>query len=108
MDINFKKFDVLLNEEEIFKRFEKGKVDINNPNNIFLKCQISKQEALDGCTKQVKYKQTDENEKENKNIIDVKIPKGIQKGQSIIYYNQGNYIKELETRSNIIIEIEIK
>lgn len=100
--------DINLNEKEIFNSFEKGKIDINNPNNIFLKCKISKQEALNGCIKKIKYNQIDENGEENKNTIDVKIPKEIKNNQSIICYNQGNYIKELETRSNIIIKIEIK
>ena len=97
-----------MNLEELKKIFDKDKVDLNDKNNIFLKCQISKQEALNGCTKKIKFMQICENGKAKQSEMDVKIPKGIQKGQSIVYYNQGNYIKELEKRSNIIIRIEIK
>ena len=103
-----KEFDCLgkIFEEE-FKKNAK-KVNINDKNNIFLKCLITDQEALNGCIKKIKYNPIDENGKKNENTLDVKIPKGIQNNQSIVYYNEGNYIKELKTRSNIIIEIEIK
>ena len=101
----FSNFDIKVLEKIFNKDTKDG--DLNDKNNVFLKCKISKEEALNGCTKKVTYKQIDENGEKNKNILDVKIPKGIQKGQSIIYYDQGNYIKELNKRSNIIIEIEI-
>lgn len=97
--------------EKVFeKSFNKDikNIDLNNKNNIFLKCKISEQEALNGCTKKIKYNYLREDGKKENNIINVKIPKGIQKGQSIIYYDQGNYIKEINKRSNIIIEIQIK
>ena len=97
-----------MNLEELKKIFDKDKVDLNDKNNIFLKCQISKKEALTGCTKKIKFLQVSENGKAKTTEMDVKIPKGIQKGQSIVYYNQGNYIKELNKRGNIIIGIEIK
>ena len=72
------------------------------------KNEISEHEALNGCTKKIKFMQVCENGKAEPTEMNVKIPKEIQKGQSIILYNQGNYIKELNKRSNIIIEIEIK
>ena len=62
---------------------------------------------MDGCTKKIKYNYIREDGKKENNIINVKIPKGIQKGQSIIFYGDGNYIKELDKRSNIIIKVEI-
>ena len=94
-----------MNLEELKKVFDKDKDDLND---IFLKCQISEQEAINGCTKKIKFMQICENGKTEPTEMDVKIPKGIQKGQSIILYNQGNYIKELKKRSNMIIEIQIK
>ena len=97
-----------MNLEELKKIFDKGKVDLNDKNNIFLKCQISEQEALNGCIKKIKFMQICENGKAEPNEMNVKIPKGIKKDSSIIFYDQGNYIKELNKRSNIIIGIEIK
>ena len=93
--------------EENLKKDIKN-IDLNDKNNIFLKCKISEKEALDGCTKKIKYNYICENGKKENNIINVKIPKGIQKDQSIILYGDGNYIKELDKRSNIIIKVEIK
>ena len=97
-----------MNYEELKKIFGKGKVDLHDKNNIFLKCQISEQEALNGCTKKINFMQICENGKAEQTELDVKIPKGIKKDSSIIFNNQGNYIKELEKRSNLIIKIEIK
>ena len=93
--------------EENFKKDIKN-IDLNDKNNVFLKCKISEQEALDGCTKKIKYNCIREDGKKENNIINVKIPKGIQKDQSIVIYGDGNYIKELDKRSNIIIKVEIK
>lgn len=92
--------------EEEFKRNAK-EFNINDENNIFLKCKISKQEALNGCTKKIKYKQICEDGKERQNMIDLKIPNAIQNNQSIVLYNNGNYIKEKNQMSNVIIKIEI-
>ena len=84
-----------MNLEESKKIFDKGKVDLNDKNNIFLKCQISEQEALNGCTKKIKFMQICENGKAEPNEMNVKIPKGIKKDSSIIFYDQGNFIKEV-------------
>ena len=98
-----------ISNEELKKVFEKNKkiIDLKNENNIFLTCKISKQEALNGCNKKIKFKQICENGKKEQNTLDIKIPKGIQNNQSIVYYNQGNYIKEYDKMSNIIIKIDI-
>ena len=93
--------------EENFKKDIKN-IDLDDKNNVFLKCKISEKEALDGCTKKIKYNYIREDGEKENNIINVKIPKGIQKNQSIILYGDGNYIKELYKRSNIIIKVEIK
>ena len=110
--------DSFKNTEKEFADFEKvfeenfnmdvKNVDLNDKNNVFLKCKISEQEALDGCTKKIKYNYIREDGEKENNIINVKIPKGIQKNQSIILYGDGNYIKELDKRSNIIVKVEIK
>ena len=99
-----------INMEELKKIFEKNKndIDLNDKNNIFIKCKISKQEALKGCNKKIKFKQICENGKKEKNMINLKIPKGIQNNQSIILYNQGNYIKEKDKISNIIVNVKIQ
>ena len=93
--------------EKNFNMNEKD-IDLNDKNNIFLKCLVTHQEALNGCTKKIKYNYICEDGKKKNNIINVKIPKEIQKGQSIVIYGNGNYIKELDKRSNIIIKIEIE
>ena len=93
---------------EIFEKNFKKNIDLNDKNNVFFKCKILEEEALNGCTKKINYNYIREDGKKENNIINVKIPKGIQKGQSIIFYGDGNYIKELDKRSNIIIKVEIK
>ena len=65
-------------------------------------------ELKNGCTKNIKYKFRDKN---NRNIIkriEVKIPKNIQEGQKIIIYGCGNYIKERNQYSNLVINIVMK
>lgn len=94
--------------EELEKIFNKDDIDLNNKNNVFLKCQLSEQEAIDGCTKKIKFMQICENGKIETNEIDVKIPQGIKNASSIVCYGQGNYIKEQNKRSNVIIKVEIK
>lgn len=94
--------------EELEKIFNKDNIDLNNKNNIFLKFQISEQEARDGCTKKIKFMQICENGKKEPNEIDVEIPKGIKNASSIVCYGQGNYIKEQNKRSNVIIKVEIE
>ena len=97
-------------EKIIQQEFEKNKpeVNINDKNNVFIVCRITKQEALSGGIKKIKYNQICENGKKEKNIIDVKIPKGIQNNQKIIIYNNGNYVKNENKMSHLIIKIEIK
>ena len=97
--------------EKVFEEnfnIDKKDAYLNEKNNIFLKCKISKQEALNGCIKKIKYKQICEDGKKRLNIINLKIPNIIQNNQSIILYNNGNYVKEKNQMSNVIIKIEIK
>ena len=77
-------------------------------NNIYLKCKISKDEALVFCMKKIKYKQI--NQKGIKEIkkFDLKIPSNIKDGQSILLHNEGNYIKEKNVISDVVVEIKVK
>ena len=89
--------------------FEKNKQEfLEDEDNVFLECKISKQEALNGCIKKVKYNQISENGKKQKNMLNVKVPKEIENNQKIIIYNKGNYIEQKNKWSNVIITIYIK
>ena len=96
-----------LDLEELQKSFQEGnntfKVEDNR--NIFIQCNITKEEANKGCIKKIEYTRINENGKNVVNDIEIKIPKGIQKGQEIILFGEGNYIKELNRNSNLIVKI---
>ena len=108
---NFHKneFESVANEmlQNIFDK-NKKEIYIEDENNVFLECKISKNEALNGCTKKIKYNQIFENGKKHKNTLDVKIPKGIKSNEKIILYNKGNYIESKHKRSSVVITINIK
>lgn len=97
-----------LNVEELQNVFqeERNKFKIEDNINVFVKCKIAKKELQKGCMKKIKYNRINENGKKETNVIDVKIPSEIQTGQKIIIYGQGNYIKELNKNSCLIIEIK--
>lgn len=82
--------------------------NINDKNNIILKCKITEKEALNGCMKKIKYKQLNSEGKQELNTINLKIPQNIKDGQKIILYNDGNYIKEKDSMSKVIVEIKVK
>lgn len=95
---------------DIFKEFfgTSEKHNFNDKNNVFIKCKLNLNELKNGCTKNIKYKFRDKN---NRNIIkriEVKIPKNIQEGQKIIIHGCGNYIKERNQYSNLVINIVMK
>jgi hypothetical protein len=97
--------------EEIFKAFGKKdltETDINDKNNIFLKCKISKEESVNGCNKEIEYKVIEQNGEKRKNKIKVNIPKNIQDESNIILRGAGNYIKNQDKRSNLVIKVKIK
>lgn len=54
------------------------------------------------------YKQINCNGEKIKNKIKLKIPNNIQDGQSIIIRNCGNYIKEQDRMSHLVIKIKIR
>lgn len=76
------KFDDVTNE-----------IAINEKNNIYVKCNITRKEAVTGCIKTIKTKQKQ---------IQVKIPAGIVYGQQLILKGAGNGY------SNLIVSIIIK
>ena len=82
--------------------------EINDKNNIFLKCKISKEDALNGTIKNIEYKSINQKGEKITNKINLKIPSNIKNGQSIILRDCGNYIKEQDERSNLVINIIIK
>lgn len=95
---------------EIFEDFFKNrnKVDLEDKNNIFLKYKISKSEALNGCEKEIKYKYLNEENKKDNKKIKIKFPKDIKDGQNIVIYQSGNYIKDLNKYSDVVITLNVK
>ena len=74
-------------------------------NNIYVKCKITKEEALTGCNKEVENKDIEE-KKYNK--ITVKIPPKIKDGNIIIVRNSGSITRKNKEEGNLIVEIVIK
>lgn len=107
------KFDTFEDKDigDIFKSFfenTKENLDMNDKDNIYLKCKISKEEALGGCMKEIKYKQINQKGKKEIRKFDLKIPSNIKDGQSILVHNEGNYIKEKDGMSHLVAEIKVK
>lgn len=93
-------FDKLQNE------YETGKLDIKTT------CKISKEEAKNGCNKEIKIKRkvfdNGKDKLKNKKVkIDVRIPKEIREGQAILMYGEGDKNEKLK-RGNLYVEIIIK
>lgn len=95
---------------EIFEDFFKNrnKVDLEDKNNIFLKYKISKNEALNGCEKEIKYKYLNEENKKINKKIKIKFPKDIKDGQNMAICQSGNYIKDLNKYSDVIITLNVR
>lgn len=70
-----------------------NEIPVNEKDNIYAKCRITRKEATTGCTKTIKTK--------NKRI-QVRIPAGIVEGQKLILKGAGN------EQGNLIISIIIK
>ena len=100
---NLKNLDL----EELQKSFqeENNVFEIEDNRNIFIQFKMTKEDANKGCMKKIKYTRINENGKKVTNEIEIKIPKGMQKGQEIILNGEGNYIKELNKNSNLIVKI---
>lgn len=98
------------NLEELQKIFQEGitQFKIQDKRNVFVQCNITKDEVNRGCMKKIKYNRINENGKKELKEIFVKIPEGIKKGQSIIIYGEGNYIEKLSKNSNLVVKIKLK
>ena len=101
------KLQIDTNLGDIFKCFFQGKkkLDDNSKNNIFINYKLDKNELRNGCLKIVKYKSTEKDNKKLSKKIEVKFPPNTKMGQKIIIYHGGNYIKETNSYSNLIITI---
>lgn len=92
--------------ENIFLENKYYKNNVNDKNNIIKQCEISKEEALFGCSKNIKYTSINSKGEREVNQINIEIPKDIEDEQSIILYNCGNYIKEENRRSDLVVKIK--
>lgn len=106
---NFGNFENLKLEElqKIFQE-ESSQFNIDDKRNIFVQCKIKENSINKEYIKKIKYNRVNKNGKKEVNEILVKIPIGIEAGQSIILYGKGNYIKELNKNSNLIVQIKLK
>lgn len=82
--------------------------DINDKDNIYVKCKISRKEARTGCTRTVKISRINESGSTANNVIEVRIPAGIENGQQLILPWEGNYLQNKNIRSNLVIKIIVK
>ncbi len=80
--------------------------DINDKDNIYVKCKISRKEARTGCTRTVKISRINESGDKEHNIIQVKIPPEIENEQYIILKCEGNYVNN--RYSDLIIKVIIR
>ena len=103
-------FDIAPDIIDIFKAFFGTQPNniYNNENNIFINCKLNKTEAKNGCKKIIKYKLKEKNNKQTFKKIEVKIPSDIKEEQKIIIHGCGNYIKEKDKYSDLVINILVK
>lgn len=103
----FGNFENLITEE-LQEIFQKGRNEfkIEDKRNVFVQCRITEDEVKKGPMKKIKYKRINENGNKETNEILIKIPEGINVGQSIVIYGEGNYVKELDKSSDLIVEIK--
>lgn len=101
------KFDINTDFGDIFEAFfhEEKKLDYKDKNNVFINYKLNKEDLKNGCTKIIKYKSKDKYNKIIARKIEVKFPPCISEGQKIIISGCGNYKKENNSYSNLIITI---
>lgn len=100
-------FRNIIDLEELQSDFQKGEFNIEDERNVFVECKITEEELTKGSTKIIKYNQINEVGKKKENEILLKIPQNIKEGQKIILHNQGNYIKEENKWSHLIVEMSV-
>ena len=93
--------------EETLNNAFKKEVDVDNINNIFVQCNITKKEAENGCVKKIKYIRKTANKNNQKETIEVIIPKGIAEKRNLVIKSKGNYLED-NTYSDLVIKVKIK
>ena len=103
-------FDINTDIGDIFKAFFETQPcnNYSNENNIFINYKLNKNEAKNGCKRIIKYKSREKNNKQTFKKIEVKIPSDIKEEQKIIIHECGNYIKEKNKYSDLVINILVK
>lgn len=104
------KFEIDTDISNIFKAFFKTQLghNYNDKNNIFINCKLNQYELKNGCKKTIKYKFKNKANKKITKKLEVKIPKDIKEEQKIIIHESGNYIKEKNKYSDLVINILVK
>lgn len=99
--------DVSKKLEKIFKiAFNKEECkEYKDKNNVFINCKLNKNNLKNGCTKVIKYKSKNKYNKIITRKIKVKFPPCISEGQKFIISGCGNYKKESNSYSDLVITI---
>ena len=101
------KFEIDTEIGDIFKEFfgTLENHDFDDKNNVFINYKFTQDELKNGCKKKIKFKIKEKNDKVITKSLELKIPENIKEGQKIIIYECGNYIKETNKYSNLVINI---
>ena len=86
--------------------FEKDKIEITYTNNVVEKYEITIQEAMAGCRKNLKYKKINRFGKEIETKTEFEIPAGTKTGDKIVIKGKGNNLKN-NKKSDLIIGIQV-
>ena len=100
-------FETNIDWGDIFETFfdKNNRLDFEDKNNVFINYKLNKKELEEGCIKKIKYKIKDKNNKIITRKVEVKFPSGISEKQKIVISGCGNYKKENNSYSNLIITV---
>ena len=101
-------FIEILEDINLSESIKSNRIKVDDKDNVYVKCNINKNESTNGCTKKVKITRTTKNNKKESKTIQVNIPAGIENGQSIVLLQEGNYIEDKGINSNVVINIKVK
>lgn len=87
-------------------KFTKDKIEITYTNNVVEKYEITKQEAMTGCKRNLKYKKLNRFGEEIDTEAEFEIPAGTKTGDKIVLEGKGNNLKG-NKRSDLIIGIQV-